>query len=381
MKNILLIISILFITACNTESKKQEHEVSKSLELTDKQLETMDVTLDKIKMQTIQPIVYATGKLDLVPNSKAIVSSNIEGKVEKILVVEGGFVEKGDPLLIVNSMELIELQQNYLTARNEAALLSNEYERQKQLRSRNIGSLAEFQTTETKYLIAKNTEESIGEKLKLLGVGLAQLQNKENSNVINQLNITAPITGYVFKLHAILGMSVDSKTEMVEIINLTKFHADIDVYEKDIDLIHEGQKVEIEFINQSIPKAEGVITYILKSIDPETRAVPVHVNFYPPKNTIVLPEMAVKVKITGKAGNELKPTIPLSALLQQGELFYIYYAIKNGDKYQFKKIKVSVGENDGNFTEITYSETLPKEALIVYQNAYMVDAEAKKKGR
>ncbi|MBY0424649.1 MAG: efflux RND transporter periplasmic adaptor subunit, partial [Cytophagales bacterium] len=344
------------------------------------QLKGMKITLGELKEQSIKPVVYATGKVILLPNSEAIVSSNIPGKVENILVVEGEDVKKGQPLLVVSSMALIELQQNYLAAKNEASFLKLEFERQSELRKNDIGALSEFQVVESKYLTAKNLEESIGEKLKLLGIQLEQLNNRELSNVVNRLYVTSPIEGAVYKLPAVKGMTIEHNTELVEVLNLTRLRADIDLYEKDIDLVKEGQAVEIEFLNQSIPKVTGYIAQIIESIDPESRSVPVYVNFTPPSGTQVFPEMAIKVKITGTKGKETKPTVPMSALLLEGELYYIYYAIKKGEQYEFHKLKVTPGENDDVYTQISFTEQIPKDALIVYENVYLIDAESKKKG-
>lgn len=377
---ILLIISVGFNYCTSKPEEETTTEVPSYLELSEKQLATMNIPVGKITFQAIQPVVYATGKVALLPNGEAIVSSNIAGKVEKILVVEGQDVKKGQPLCILTSMDLIELQQQYLIARNELALLELEYGRQKELRKNEVGSLADFQTIESKYMTSKNTVESIEEKLKLLGLDMDQLKNKDQSNVVNRIEIVSPMDGSIYKLPAVVGMSAQTNTVLFEIVNLSKFHADIDVYEKDLDLLSEGEQVEIEFVNKGIPKVTGNIEHIIESIDPESRAVPVMVNFYPPKGKFVFPEMAVVVKIQGKASKEIKPTVPMSALMQEGELFYIYYAIKKDKIYQFHKCKVTPGENNDVFTEITYKDSIPEDAVVVMENTHLILAESNKKG-
>jgi multidrug efflux pump subunit AcrA (membrane-fusion protein) len=167
---------------------------------------------------------------------------------------------------------------------------------------------------------------------------------------------------------------------LVKLLNLTRLRADIDLYEKDIDLVKEGQEVEIEFLNQSIPKVIGHIAQIIESIDPESHSVPVYVNFTPPKGKQVFAEMALKVKITSDNIQPAKHTVPLAALLQEGELYYIYYAIKIDSIFQFHKLKVTPLENDDVFTEIEFAETIPNNAMIVYQNVYLIEAENKKRG-
>lgn len=378
-----LFISILLLfTACNQNTlTNQENAFEKpKLELSTRQLNEMDISVIHLKKEPISPIINATGKVRLLPNSKALVSANIGGKVVNILVVEGENVKKGQALFTISSIELIELQQSYLIAKNQEEFLRQEFERQSELRKNNIGSLADYQKIQAEYRGAVNTIESLSEKLKLMGISLAEL-NKEKSNVINSFTVTSPIDGSVFKLGATLGQRVEASTELAEIINLSKFQADIDVFEKDIDEIFEGQEVEIRFMNQSISSVKGKVFHILKSIDPESRSIPVYVNFYPPKEGIILPEMAVKVKIKGSADAELKYTVPQSALIQEGEIFYVYAASKSSDSsYQFQKIKVMIGDADHTKAQINFTNPLDEHISIVEKNAHLIDGEMKKKG-
>ncbi len=372
---------ILFFLACCACQKNTSTESATSpfLELTQEQLKSMEITLAPAKMQALQPIVFATGKVALQPNNQAIISSNIGGKIDRIFVVEGDKIQLGQPLFTITSMPLIELQQSYLAARNDMNFLKMEHERLSILRQSDIASLSEFQQVEAKYLNAKNTEESIREKLKLLGMDINQLTDKEKPNVVNSLVIRSPIAGSVFKEFVTPGSTIEPNTVLADIINLNKIYADIDVYEQDLDQIQLGQEVTIEFINKSISKTTGIVRHIVNSIDPESRAIKLHVDFTAPKGAIVLPEMAVKVKIIGKKAKEKKLTIPAAALLQEGELNYVYYAIPKGGKWEFHKSKVNLGENDGTYTEVHFADPLPAKAEVVQQNVYLIDAENKKR--
>ncbi|MFN8416322.1 MAG: efflux RND transporter periplasmic adaptor subunit [Cytophagaceae bacterium] len=372
---ILIISSLLY--SCSEEIKTET--TTKSFSLNKKQMSVMNIGLSPVLKTRIQPIVVTTGKVSMAPNSVAIVSTNIRGKISEILVREGAHVAKGQPLLRISSMEFIELQQNYLSAKNDAQLMTLEYERQRKLRQENIGALAEYQAVESKYFSALNTVESIGEKLKLLGVNLDDYNDRSKANVKNTITLVSPISGSVFKIKSTIGMFVDPTTELVEVYNLDKLYADIDIYEKDIDLISEGQPVTIEFLNQNAPKVTGNITYILKAIDPAAKAVPVHVSFTPPKDVNVLPEMGVKVRIEGKASKQPVIAVPQSALLQEGELFYVFLAeAGSNESYQFKKVKVLLGDSDGKLVEIKTGEGIIEGSSVVNENVYLINAERKK---
>jgi membrane fusion protein, heavy metal efflux system len=375
----LYLVTLCTLLACQKIEEKIKND-NEFLQLKEDQLKSMEITLEPIMQRSIQPIVFATGKVALLPNSQASISSNIGGKVERVHVVEGDHVKEGQSLFTITSMAFIELQQNYLTARNDMEFLKQEHERLAILRKGDVASLSEFQSVQNKYANARSNEESLREKLKLLGIDMQLLSNTEHPNVVNKLEIKSPMSGSVFKVFASPGKNIESNTPLAEVLNMGKIYADVDVYEQDLDQVQEGQAVEMEFINKSIAKTIGIVKHIVTSIDPESRAVKVHVDFSVPKGATVLPEMAVKVKITGKKTKATKPTMPLSALLQEGELFYVYYAIPKGKKWEFHKSKVSIGENNGTLTEVNMPEQIPADAQVVTQNVYLVDAESKKRG-
>ncbi|MCU0416972.1 MAG: efflux RND transporter periplasmic adaptor subunit [Cytophagaceae bacterium] len=374
---ILIILVSIGLFSCS--EVKKEVVSSKPFTLSEKQLKGMNISLTATQKITIQPMVVSTGKVSMAPNSSAIISTNIRGKISEILVREGTYVTKGQPLLRISSIEFIELQQSYLSAKNEAQLLTLEFERQKKLREDNIGALADFQAVESKYYNALNTVESIGEKLKLLGVDVTEYNHKSTANVKNTLTITSPISGSVFKIKSTLGMFVDPTTDLVEVYNLEKLYVDLDIYEKDIDLVQIGQDVTIEFLNQNVPKVKGKVTFVLNAIDPMAKAIPVHASFIPPKGSNILPDMGVKALLVGKASTTPVIAVPNAALLQEGELFFVFIAMpKENATYQFKKVKVILGDSDGVWTEVKVGEGIDKGTLVVSENVYLINAERKK---
>jgi cobalt-zinc-cadmium efflux system membrane fusion protein len=377
IKNIkILIVSTLIIFSCQDNQKANEIE-KKKLILNTEQLKAIDATLIKIEMMSLQPVIYATGKLELLQNSKASLSSNIVGKIERFLVKEGEKVHSGQPIIELSSIDLIELQQEYLNNKNELIFMEKEYERQKTLMENNVGALADFQRTESNYKRYQNKQEAISEKLKLLGVSIDKL-NQDKADIVNKVNIITPINGSVFKLKGYVGMAVDISTSLAEVIDLSKIYANIDVYEKDIDQISENQNVLIDFINQSTPYVDGKVKRILQSIDPESKSIPVHVEFEHIQNALLLPEMLVKVKILGNIPLKKSYVAPISAVLREGELLYVYNAIQVEGGYEFKKVKIETGETNGDLIEIFPKSPFVNNSQLVSKNVYLIDAETKK---
>lgn len=373
---LLLFASAFTLVACDEE--KKDAKASATADSTNqgpvlnlKDLESMGVKFQPLKKETLQPELFVPGKVTLPPNNQARVTANIGGLIEKVMVYEGQFVNKGQPIAILSSLELIELQQAFLNAKNEIAFLEKEFDRQRILKEKNYGALAEYQQVESRYRNAVLTSHSLSEKLKVLGLNSAEL-NLDGTDILPRIAVRSPIAGYVFKLPPILGLKVTPEQILADIISLDPLYAELNVFEKDLELVRENQEVDINFLNKSIAPVRGKISHISKGIDPTTRAVKVYVTFSPPKGISVLPEMALKVEIEGKADKSFTFTAPEDAIIEEGELKYVLVSEDQGKHW--KKVKILIGESDGERVQIFPAKAVKEGDLIAIANTHILSA-------
>jgi RND family efflux transporter MFP subunit len=384
MKNtfILYILAIvLFLSSCSKEEKAEENlaKAPDFLELSESQLATLNIKFIKPERKQIVQNVYLNGKVKSLPNLSATVSSNIEGKVNKIFVVEGSIVKKGAALMTLTSMRLIELQNEYLAAKSEADFATIELERQKELIKNRVGALLEIQTDEANYKAAISREKSISAKLELLGINISNLQDPQNAKISNSVTITSPIDGYVIKLPVSVGVLASEQTVLAELVNVNELHAEIYVYDKEINLVKEGQSVEIDFVNSSFKSVIGKVQSISRSIDPETKAIEVHVTFNPPQGALVLPGMSVRAIVLSKDEDVEAHAVPLSSVLQEEDSYYVFGTesqIGSG-KLQIRKYKVNLGDKDENFTEIIFPNGAPANLSVAQNNVAALEMQRK----
>lgn len=388
MKNIILIYLfavIALLSSCSEEKKvaeKDSNEVTKNndiVELSENQLATLNIKFAKADRRQIVENIYLNGKVKPLPNLSATVSSNIEGKVDKIFVIEGDIVRKGQALMTLTSMRLIELQNEYLTAKSEADFATIELKRQEELIKNNVGALVDLQTAEAKYKAAVSHEKTIHAKLDLLGVNLKNLQDPKTAVVSSAVTIPSPIDGYVVKLPVSVGALASEQTILAELVNVNELHAEIYVYDKDIDLVQEGQTVEIDFINHSFESVKGKVQNIARSIDPETKAIEVHVTFNPPKGALVLPGMSVRAIVLNKKAQDITAhAVPLAAVWQEEDNYFVFGTESpSGGKMRIKKYKVNLGDKDENFTEIIFPNTMPENLIIAQNNVAALEMQRK----
>ncbi|TAD97720.1 MAG: efflux RND transporter periplasmic adaptor subunit [Bacteroidetes bacterium] len=387
MKNLIFIYFLVLITffSCSEEKKesaKTETAKADEVRMTDDQLKIMDIKLVTPEKKSLSSYIYLNGKVKALPNFQAVVSSDISGKIESTHVLEGDFVNKGRLLMTLRSMEVIELQNQYLGIKSEQDFLAIEFKRQQELRKSNIGALAEYQTVEAKYNAAINQEKAIRAKLVLLGINVADLQDPKKATITSTISIKAPIDGYVHKLPVKVGMLALPETILAELINVSELQADLFVYDKDINLISEGQTVELDFINASIPFAKGKVIHIERAIDPDTKAINIHVVFTATDKNLILPGMNVRAIIQNPTEEKRTPfTVPISSILQEQDHSFVFCATnqKSADGKQIlKKCKVILGDKNEQFTEITFMNEMPDDILVAQNNVMVLENERKK---
>lgn len=372
--------------SCSTKAEEVSAETvtekdPRVLELSDRQLSNLEVKFISPEEKGIESYIYLNGKVKSLPNLRAAVSSNIEGKVGKVFVLDGSFVKKGDLLLTLVSMELVELQEQYLSARSESDFLAIEFERQKELRANNIGALVDFQTVEAKYKASVSKEKAIKAKLDILGINTSELNDARHAVISNTLSIKSPIDGYVFDLPVTIGMLADRHTVLAEIIDVRELYAEVFVYEKDLDMVEEGQEVEISFVNKSFAGVRGIIYNIDKVIDERTKSVSAHVRFMPPENTLILPDMNIKARILNKHDNDKALIVPLNCILEEEDLHYVFITDSSASedgRLSLKKCKVILGDKNDKFTEIRFLNPVGDKIYVAQNNIIAIESERKK---
>ncbi|WP_266367371.1 efflux RND transporter periplasmic adaptor subunit [Tellurirhabdus rosea] len=350
------------------------------IRLTPRQLESANVNLVQFEDRTLQPIIYANGVITLLPDSKAEVSSHIDGKIEQIFVREGQSVKKGQPLARISSFQLLELQNDYAAAHSEVEYLEVEYKRQDELRKSNIGVLADYQSVDAKLKAALARERALKNKLDIIGVPTASLIRTKDVRMTSSLVVRSPIDGFIFKFHENIGSTVQPETLLAEVINPNRTQADIYVYEKDADYVREGQPVELRFVNHSSAPVRGKVAYISRSLDAENRAITLHVTYERPKTSnLMLADMNVQARLIGVGTRTSQNTLPRTAILDDGEAKFIFLTSRwENDTIPLKKQKVEIVSQGESFVEVRPVGKVPAAVKVANNNVLALEAERKK---
>jgi membrane fusion protein, heavy metal efflux system len=388
----------ILITACGTNKTENKEEAPKvesktEIDITLEQFKAVGIELGSVEQKNLKSVVKASGYLAVPPQNKASVSTYIGAVVKSISVLEGSHVKRGQVLAILEHPDFIKIQENYQTAVNEFNLSEKDFERQKELAEHNAGTGKVFQKAQADYSSAKTKVASLKSQLTLLGVNA---DNVSQGRITSSISVTAPIEGYIGHINAETGAYAEPNKTLFEIVDNTKIHCDLLVYEKDLFKVKVGQKVN--FILANLPEhqedhnnetIEGEIFGINKSFENDTKALTVHASIKNEKHELI-PGMYVNALID--VGEQTTMAVPVDAVVKSEGKEYIFILAKtpandvekekttkekSESVYSFKMIEVVTGVSDLGFVEIKPVDEIPQNAKVVIKNPFFILSKAK----
>ena len=257
--------------------------------------ELIPVSIKEIIPETFNHFIVTFGEVDA--KNYAMISPEMNGRIEKFYIEEGARVKKGDLLLSLNTDAIDKQIQG---TKSSLELAKTTFEKQNNLWEQGIGS-------EIDYLRAKNNKESLE----------AQLESLEAQKRMSQ--IKAPFNGIVDKIFPKEGEIASPAIPVIEFVNLKKLSITADVSESYIGVIETGQIVELSFsalpdlkINAPVSRVSKVITSASRTFEieveidnPKERIKPnvvstIKINDFSSDEAFVIPSLAIRKDITGK---------------------------------------------------------------------------------
>jgi cobalt-zinc-cadmium efflux system membrane fusion protein len=371
--------------SCNnsTEEKTEQEETGETnkVQINKIQLTNVGIKLGHIERRAMSNVIHANGELAVAPQDEALAAPLFSGIISRICVIEGQYVKAGQPVAYIENTEIVAIQQNYLTAAQEAELAQQEYNRQKALSEQGAGVRRNLEQAEATLKIAKTRKNGIAQQLRQLGISA----NKVSAgNISNTIAVTADISGIVSKIFVKTGSFADMQTPVVNIVNNNAVFCELQIFEKSLPQVHIGQNVDLKLTNSTNTPLSGIITDINRAIDPETRTINVRVKLNNHDNTILIPGMAVTALIN--TDSQEVDALPDEAVVTSGGKSYIFVLQSSNknesekENYNFVRTEVVEGIKALGYTQIIPIEPLPESAIIAVANAFYLNSMASDHG-
>ncbi len=352
------------------EGEHQEGEIH----LTPEQIKTMNIQFGGVSQIKINDFVSATGTLGLPPNALTSVSAKASGFIkDSKKYVEGMYVKKGVVMAYLENPEFIQHQREYLETGAELTYLRQELERQQKLVEASAGVEKNLQKLQSEVGVKTATLKGIGKQLAYLGINVSALSP---DNIVERIAIVAPMTGYITSIKMHNGMYVTPELELMEIVNEDHLHLELDVFEKDIAQVKEGQQISYTVPALGNTVFEGEVNIIGKEFNTRNKTVRIHGHLEKVRPKFIK-DLFIEAKIW--LTDQTVEAVPEKAIIKDGASSYVYVANdqQGGDEVKFEKLRVVAGVTDKGFTSVKLIDPVPDGMKIVTEGAYFVYAQSK----
>ena len=376
MKKYNYIFSILVgfaLIACGGEKKAGEEtsmveEDNSVVVVTKDQFKTMKMEISPLVEKDFDVVIKASGKIDVPPQNRAKVTSFVGGFVKSLYHMVGDKVSKGQPLLILESPEYLDIQQSYLEIFGQLSYLKSEYERQRTLFNEKIASQKKYMEAESDYKKAKATYESLRQKLRMLNISPEQV---EQGKLSSSVTVYAPITGDITIINANMGMAVSPSDVIMEIVDTKFLHLELSVFEKNVFDLKNGQKVKFIIPQISSDEFEATVSLIGKSVEGNDRIVTVYATLDESTKQKLLTGMFVESQIVASSKKVL--SVPVDALTsEESNQFLLVLESEKDGNYTFRKTLVKTGDRNGEWIEVILDNNIKADAQILVKGVYDV---------
>ncbi|WP_158561285.1 efflux RND transporter periplasmic adaptor subunit [Emticicia sp. C21] len=377
-------LSVLALTGLASCSKKTESPAkatvadttkaqpkSEQIKITAEQFKNLNLSLGNFSEIVMNEEIKVTGTVEVPPENLVFISIPTNGFIKTIFAnttLSGKFVTKGMILATVESIEFIQMQQDYFQAVAHSAFLEKELERQQTLSSEDIGVKKKLQQADAEFNSNRALIKALEAKLKLLGVNANTLKKGDISTIIN---IVAPINGYVRAAHINTGKAITSNDVLFELISKDDLHVELKVLEKDAYKIRKGQKIVIDDkrLGENI---KATVFMVGQTFEDDTKAINIHAHLDNKQiEQKLIPGMFVNAKIL--TGTRTTKTLPESAVLRESDGNSIIVLEKQNTKeVVFRKIPVKLGATQGKNIEVQLAEELGSSALVVIEKGHFL---------
>ncbi|WP_312460194.1 efflux RND transporter periplasmic adaptor subunit [Sphingobacterium siyangense] len=376
------------------------------------QIKAVGIVFGGIEEKELTATIKANGLLSVPNNNKANATALYGGVVKSLNVQLGDHVRKGQVIATITNPQFVQLQEEYVSLASKITLAEQEMARQQELNEGNAGARKNLQAATADFNSLRARKASLQQQIQLMGIN----PNSVNlSNMRTSLAVTSPINGTVSNVFAKIGSYVDVSSPVIEIVDNSLLHLDLQVFEKDLPLVKVGQLINFQLTNNPDKTYTAKVFTIGSSFENDSKTIAVH-------STVVGSKVGLidGMNITGMIGvnNVRTPAVPNDAIVEADGKYYIFvetdkkpeeheeghddhghahdegeakHAHKNEQEagqhgeeqaknINFEKIEIQKGVSALGYTAITPVTEVPAGTKIVVKGAFFINAKMSNTG-
>jgi membrane fusion protein, heavy metal efflux system len=373
INTVFLVVAAIFMFSC-TGSTKEETVVAEEVlpenivELRADQIKLAGVELGAFETRNLGDVMRVNGIISVAPQNQATICMPLGGFIKNTTLLPGNFVNAGQTLALVENQDFVDIQQNYLEAKNKLVFAEAEFIRHTDLFKNNVYSEQNLQEVTVAYKNLKTEVKSLEQKLLLIGINPEKLTE---DNISSTIYLRSPIKGYLKSVNVNIGKYVSPTDVLFEVVNSDKLFLSLVLFEKDADKVIAGQHVRF-YINNENEEHEAEITQTGRSVSDE-KTFSVYATVLSSCANL-MPGMYVKALI--QESSEIVKALPSESVVSFDDKDYIFIYEREkteaGNPFtEYRMIEVRKGATSGGYTGIIIPEGVDvNSAKVVVKGAY-----------
>lgn len=308
-------------------------------------LDQNQIRLANIKTQQMQAGAYQTSivlnaRVVSNPESKIVISSRFNGRVDQLYQQEiGASVKKGAPLYQIYSEDLLALQKEYLL--------------NKQLQK-------EFPSES----IYKKLRQASEKKLELYGLSKTSITNLKDNMQNAHVTVYAQESGVITEIAIAEGEYVSEGMQVFTLENLDKVWVEADLYPQELNSVSVGAPVKVVIDGN---RQEAHVEFINPALNSNSQIVTLRTGIANP-NQQYFPGMKASVLLYSNTRKDAL-TLPVNAVIRTENGAYVW--IKKEQAFARKAIEIA-SENEDT---VLIKDSLTKNEELVISGAYLLESE------
>jgi cobalt-zinc-cadmium efflux system membrane fusion protein len=305
-------------------SEDQQSQIT-IVRLTGTQAEDLHVQTYRVRNERITYPMTVPGTVIAAPEHIAVISTPLNGRITKIFAHEGESVNRGDPLLEMESLEFAELAASYLESQAERNYLEQQVERLRSLVEQRISPQSTLDRANADLSRANTRVRAAIARLRAVGISDQQLEEwgevEEDESAV--LTMYATIDGKINQHLIDLGQAVNANDMLLDIVDNSHVLARGYVAPKDISNLEIGARAVIsQRDDQGLVSVESQITTIQPGLDPENKSIIVN-SLVETQNGWPVIGQSVRIIYDATTPSEVI-SIPLDAVQYEGQTARVF---------------------------------------------------------
>lgn len=315
-------------------------------------VQNMNVQTAVVERRDLAKPIRTVGYLDYDQQQMVTVTTKYTGFVEKVYVnYIGEPVRRGQPLFEVYAPELVQTQQELLSALSFARRL----ESAPAATRRRAEALAEAARTRLSYW----------------DIGRDQIELLEASGkAVRTLTVRAPASGVVMqRMPAMEGIRVEPGMELFHIADLSSLWLSVEIYEDQLPWLQEGSEAEIDLSYFPGETFHGRVRFVVPEVQETTRTVGLRIEVPNPDGRL-RSGMYATVRFAPLAAKNAV-VVPRQAVVRSGQRNLLVIALGDG---RFAPREITLGAEGDEYVQVLAGVEAGE--TIVTSSQFLIDSES-----